>query len=191
MAVQKPYTADRKPGQPVSTASAGITWGTSDRPKVVEYKDGALRRTVITVPAFSFTTTTASKAVGQKIYTFPQGWIIPKACRIKMRSTTGATTSATAGEVGLGTVIASGAVNALNGTGTFEDICAGITMSNHVAQTALTTDNVSATDNGIILDGTSTAKDVFLNIASAFTGTNGVTVNRVTVEIMWTWIGDK
>lgn len=191
MAVQKPYTADRTPGQPVSTASSGITWTTSSRPRVVEYKDGIVRRTVITVPAFSFTTTAAAKAIGQKIYTLPEGWILPRVARVTMSSTTGATTTGTAGEVGLGTVVGSGAVATLGGTGTFEDIMAGATLSNHVAQTALSTDVVSATDNGVVLDGTGTANDVFLNIASTYNGTGGVTVNGATVEILWTWIGDK
>lgn len=195
MAVNKKSYVDKKPGQPLATADTGITWTSINRPSAVEYKDGSLHRTVITVPSFTFTTTAAAKAVGQRIYQFPEGWILPVAARLKLITTTGGTTTGTAGEVGLGTTVATGAVAVLSGTADFENILTGQTLSNHVAQTALTT-HVAAAAGGTsgtmnVLDGTSTPASVFLNVASTYSGTGGVTVTRAEVEILWQYLNDK
>lgn len=195
MANSKPYNPRAaQPGQVVFAADTGITWDTASRPSAIEYKTGEIRRTVITIPQFSFATTAAAKAIGQKVYTFPEGWILPLAARVKLVSTTGATTAATAGEVGLGTTVASGAVAVLSGTAGFQDILDGKTLSNHVAQTALTS-HVAHAAGGTsgtmdISDGTATAKPVYLNIASTFDGTGGVTATAV-VELLWIHVGDK
>ena len=182
-------------GQPAATADTGITWGSSDRPRTIEYKTGELHRTLIIVPALSFATTAAAKGIGQKVYTFPEGWILPVAARVKTITTTGATTAATAGEIGLGSTVASGAVAVLSGTAGFQNILDGKTISNHVAVTALTS-HVAAAGGGTsgtqdLLDGTSTAVPVYLNIASTYDGTGGVTLTSAEVEILWYWIGDK
>lgn len=183
-------------GQVTATADTGITWASPYRPKAIEYKTGELRRTVIEVPSFTFTTTAAAKGIGQKVYTFPEGWILPVWARVKLVSTTGGSTAATAGEVGLGTTVASGAAAVLSGTAAFENILTGQTLDNHVAATALTSHfgaaagGTSGTHAGI--DGTSTAASVYLNIASTFDGTGGVTVSNATqVEILWIHCGDK
>ena len=182
-------------------ASSGITWAAPDNGniKVVEYAEGFLHKTVITVPSFSFATTNAAKAIGQKIYTFPAGWIIPVAASIEMVSTTGGTTAATAGEIGLGTVIGSGANATMGAVGaTSENIMEGTTISNHVAATALSSNKansgVAAFDHGAAvawpLDGTSTNIPVHLNIASTFSSTDGCTVNSAEVTIIWAHLGD-
>lgn len=194
-ATDRIFDGDPGPGQPISTADTGITWATLARPRCVEYKTGEIHRTTIIVPEFSFTTTTADKAVGQGVYTFPEGWILPLAARLKVISTTGAATSATAGEIGLGTTVASGAVSVLSGTAGFQNILDGKTISNHVASTALTS-HVAAAAGGTsgtmdLLDGTSTAAEVHLNLASAWVGTAGCTVNSAEVELLWVYIGDK
>jgi hypothetical protein len=182
-------------GQPVTEADSGITWASLARPRCVEYKTGELHRTVITVPELSFTTTAAAKGIGQGIYEFPEGWILPVAARVKTVTTTGGTTSATAGEIGLGTTVASGAVAVLSGTAGFENILTGQTIDNHVAVTPLTVHN-AATAGGTsgttnLLDGTTTPVQVHLNIASTYSGTGGVTLNSAEVEILWVWMGDK
>ena len=182
-------------GQPATAADTGITWPGPNRPSVKEYKTGELHRTVISVPELTFTTTAAAKGIGQKVYTFPEGWILPVAARLKTITTTGATTAATAGEIGLGTTVASGAVAVLSGTAGFQNILDGKTISDHVAVTALTS-HVAAAAGGTsgtmdLLDGTATPVPVYLNIASTYDGTGGVTLTSAEVEILWIWIGDK
>jgi hypothetical protein len=169
MAVNKIDIKERKrAGQPLATADTGITWSTGTRPSVVEYRDGHVHKTVITVPAFSWATTTASKANGQAIYQFPEGYILPLAAAV-------VATSTVAGEVGLGTTVASGAVSVLSGTAAFQDILDGKTLSNQVASTALATsvcDAAGGTSGTMAaINGSATAAKVYLNHASAYTGT--------------------
>lgn len=193
MAVQKVDIKERKRnGDVATTASSGITWTTIDRPKAVEYRDGIVRKTVITVPAFSWTTTLASKGIGQKLYTFPEGFILPLAARVQMNTT--CADNATAGEVGLGTTVASGAVSVLSGTAAFQNILDGKTLSNHTAATALAT-SVTAAAGGTsgtqdAIDGSATAAPLYLNIASAFGGTGGGVLNSATVTVWWIDLGD-
>ena len=195
MAVVKYDKNERKRfGQPASTADTGITWATSSRPSAVEYRDGHIRKTVITVPSLTWATTTASKGNGQAIYTFPEGFILPVAARIVMSTTTGAATSTVAGEVGLGTTVASGAVSVLSGTAAFQNILDGKTLSNQVASTALATSVTDAaggtSGTQAAIDGSATAATVYLNHASAYTGTAGLTLNSATVTIWWIDLGD-
>lgn len=193
MAVNKvDINLNRRLGQPGSTADTGITWTTIDRPRVAEYKDGLIRKSVITVPAFSFATTAAAKGIGQLIYTMPEGFVLPIAARIEMNSTAG--DNATAGEIGLGTTVASGVVAVLSGTAGFQNIMDGKTISNHTGGTALSSSKTAAaggtsgTEEAI--DGSSTAAPVYLNIASTWGGTGGVVVNSATVTIWWIDLGD-
>lgn len=195
MAVNKVDAGERRRfGQPLNTADTGITWSTSSRPSAVEYRDGHIRKTVITVPALTWATTTASLGIGQAIYQFPEGFVLPVAARIVVNTTTGAGTSTTAGEVGLGTVVASGAVAVLSGTATFQDILDGKTLANQVASTALA-QSVTAASGGTsgtqdVLDGSTTAKKIYLNHASAYVGTAGLTLNSATVTVWWIDLGD-
>lgn len=120
----------------------------------------------------------AALAFGEHIFTFPLGLIKPNWASLYLLSTCATGLSATAGEIGLGTVIASGANATLGAVGaTSEDIMEGTTISNHVAATALTSRKrntpVAYGDHGAtgdfgVLDGSSTAKKCFLNIASTF-----------------------
>jgi len=77
----------------------------------------------------------ASLAYGALIYTMPSGDIAIKACAISVGLTGAGTPTTDTPEVGIGTVIASGAVSALGGTATFEDILEGQAMAN-IAGTA-------------------------------------------------------
>jgi len=68
----------------------------------------------------------AAKAGGAAIFTFPAVKIVPVAARIVGRlNLSAATATGTAGEIGLGSVVASGAVAVLGGTATFENILEG------------------------------------------------------------------
>jgi hypothetical protein len=185
-----------KTGQPLATASSGITWSGIDRPRTIEHKSGEIHRTRIIVPAFSFATTAAAKAIGQQIYQLPEGFILPLAANVRLVSTTGATTAATAGELGIGTSVASGAT-ALLGTAAWANVLGPQTLSNHVAVTALTTQIAGAAGNTAgsmdVLNSTDSADPVelYLNIASTYSGTGGVTVSEAIVDLLWINLGDK
>jgi len=187
-----------KPVTLATAASSGITLATpSVVSNVKNYFNGYMNRTELTIAGFSFATTAAAKAIGQKIFTFPEGFIIPVAARIQMSTT--AADNATAGEVGLGTVVGSGANATLGAVGaTSENIMEGTTLSNHTAATALTSNKCNmpvifgtqgATAPSVI-DGSATAADCFLNIASTFSGTGGFTFTSGTVVVDWIWMGD-
>jgi hypothetical protein len=124
----------------------------------------------------------ASLAVGRQIFTFPAGGI-----KVLGSSLVAVTLSETQGNVtadtpdlGLGTVIASGAVAVLGGTATFEDILTGQTINdcNGTAET------VSVATELLIQAGDS--HNVFLNVADgwAASGDDGILVGG-RVVIVW------
>lgn len=81
----------------------------------------------------------AALAFGQKLFTFDSGTIvIPIFTRVNFLLSPPTGLSATAGEVGLGTTVASGAVAVLSGTAGFEDFAKGKTIANLVAATPAT-----------------------------------------------------
>jgi hypothetical protein len=124
----------------------------------------------------------ASLAVGRQIFTFPPGGI-----KILGSSLVGVTLSDTDGNVtadtpdlGLGTVIASGAVAVLGGTATFEDILTGQTMDDCDG----TSETVSVSTELLIQAADS--HNVFLNVADgwAASGDDGIRVGG-RIVIIW------
>src|SRR3990167_5303383 len=98
----------------------------------VEYGDGRLHQTVITVGgALPDIAGGADLAVGKLLYTFPAGAVIVESAYMSVGITqTQGFINADTPDVGLGTVIASGVVAVLGGTGTFENILTGQTAAN-------------------------------------------------------------
>lgn len=140
----------------------------------------------------------AAKAFGQKIATFPAGLIKPMGAEIDFTISTAATT-ATAGEIGLGTVIGSGANATLGAVGaTSENIMEGTTLAN-ITTTAsryfrfndpIIAGTHSATaGSGAIINGSSTASPIYLNIASTWGASENLTLSNVRVRIHWKFIG--
>jgi hypothetical protein len=139
----------------------------------------------------------ADLAFGQKIHSFPQGAVIPVAAKFELTLTApdglGMAVASDDGEMALGSVIASGAVDELGGTATFEDLLAA-----PIALTALTKSGIDInTENHIVkgslavYDGTATPLDVFLNIAGTWdqTAAENVTVDGY-VTLFYIWLGD-
>lgn len=94
-----------------------------------EYGDGRHHITKLVLSSVAYTIgDNASLGIGAIIYTFPAGAYIVHGSSIDvgLSLTTGTPTTDTP-EIGLGSVIASGAVSVLGGTATFEDIMAGAT----------------------------------------------------------------
>lgn len=134
----------------------------------------------------------AALGFGQKIWDFHEAEVAIVGARMNVNLTAPDGLGSTAGEIGLGTVVASGAVAVLSGTATFEDILTGHTVSN-LTKSGSDTNNEVAVD-GIVagsLDGTTTAKDVFLNYASTFdqTAAEELTISG-TVELWYIDLGD-
>lgn len=153
--------------------------------------------TYVETAPFSFVCAAdAALGIGQKLFTFPEGQIQGLGGNIYMESLAPTGLSATAGEVGLGTVIATGAIATLGaGAATMENLMEGTTISNHVAATTLTTkkSNVAvapaATGHP---DGTSTALSCHFNIASTFNQTSGeaLGINVLKIRVAWRYLGD-
>lgn len=129
------------------------------------------------------TTTNASKGDGKLLYTFPAGNIIVKSCSMALGIIgTAALNVADTPDLGLGTVVASGAVAVLSGTATFENIMTGQT--------------VSACDNTVTLAGVDTilpiasasAHTVYLNIADGWAGIDAGMLATGRVVLKWQYM---
>lgn len=136
-------------------------------------------------------TNTSAEYAGTQIYDFPAGRIAILGVTASLQQKT---TSA------LATTIASGATGAIAlGTATASNTSLTGTMVDllpSTAYTSSTTINVAGSAVGAALaataqfDGTSTAKDVFLNTAIATGSANGTQTISGTVVISWLNLGD-
>ena len=164
------------------TANTGVT--------AVEYGDGYQHTTILTVSQVDALTTAdlASIADGYLLYTFPAGAIIINYAYMSMGMTATTEQLGDTPDVGLGTVIATGAVDLLNGTATFENIITGQTaVANGTAEikTALPTAGVPF----IIESGD--AHTIHFNVADAWADdtSTDLTANIAgTVVIVWSFI---
>ena len=141
----------------------------------------------------------AALGFGEHIATFPQGLIRPVGASVVMTSLCPTGLSATAGEVGLGTTIASGAIATLGaGSAAMENLMEGTTLSNHVAATVLTSrkanDSVVRGTQGAtgpaIIDGSGTAAKIHLNLASTWNQTSAESVAfSALIFLDWEYVG--
>lgn len=105
----------------VGTANTGVT--------AEEYGDGYNHVTVLTVSQADAITTAdnGAGADGYLLYTFPDGVIVVHHTYMSMGITTTAEQQADTPKVGIGTVIATGAVTDLTNPATFQDLITGQT----------------------------------------------------------------
>lgn len=188
------------------TLTSGITKVDPSLPiaKIVEQvsADGVRYRTVIEVNGLQKAIgSDAALGFGEHIASFPVGLIMPVGGYISLTSTCATGLSASAGEIGLGSVIASGAIATLT-TATFDDLMDGTTISDHVAATALRSRKANvaglggtAATNGVrVLDGSSAAAKIHLNIASTWNQTDAESVTfsgRVILDWIYVGVGDE
>jgi len=130
-------------------------------------------------------------AFGKKIFDFPAGGIRVSNALFDLEVE--ASASSTAAEIGLGTVVATGATGNLGGAGdTMEDIIVGssggITAGTAGAPGAYQRVAAAETD-AVAFDGCSTAKDMFLNVAARWAET-GTFIVRGTISFNWSYLGD-
>lgn len=142
----------------------------------------------------------AALAFGEHLATFPAGYVKPLGCSVYVLGSCPTGLSATAGEVGVGTTIASGAVATLGGTPAFENLMEGTTIANHVAATPLSiykaNDPIiagthSATvGSGAVLDARAGTTKIHINIASTWdqTATENYSFSGY-VDIFWQYLG--
>ena len=163
----------------VGTEAADVT--------ATEYGDGRNHTTVLTISGMSISIAgAAAEAVGKLLYTFPAGAHVQEVTYMSVGLTGGGTVDTDTPDVGIGSVIATGAVSLLNGTATFEDYITGQTATNcsgtaTVAMTAAT----AGYGTGISLNAAADAKTVHLNLADTWAGADTITAAG-TVVIKWT-----
>jgi hypothetical protein len=181
------YTVDESTGyiatqsggtanSPVGTVQAGVT--------VVE-SGTVLRKTTFTIAAFTQAVTNAALGWGKQLYVFPKGVI--KIQNVQCNLTMSAPTNTNVGVVGMGTVVASGAVAVLSGTSTFVDVVSG--QATGALSVAGTVTKATAAATAGLLDGSTTAKNLFLNFAGTQTAAENVTISG-TVTIDWEFVGN-
>jgi hypothetical protein len=173
---------------PFGTAESDITPMTSVNVGTVgtgvtaqEYGDATHHLTVLTIAATS-PAVVGTLGVGNLIYTFPAGAIIIHGGDLKVGVDGVTGNHANANEIGVGTVICSGAVSVNSGTATFENIitsavaaCAGVVVpSTSAAQLAI---------------ATSDAHTAYLNVAATYTGADPGMALAGTVVLEWTYLG--
>lgn len=117
---------------------SGSAWGpsagtvtTAATTVAEEQGDGFNHVTKLTMTAFAVGTSgdNAALGIGAKFYTFPAGTIEIISASMVGGLTAAISVTTDTPEVGIGTVIASGAVSVLSGTATFEDVIDGNTSS--------------------------------------------------------------
>jgi len=161
----------------VGTAGTNVT--------AVEYGAGQEHVTKLTLASVGYTIgDTASLADGALIYTLPAGALVVRMASISVgvSLTTGTPTTDTP-DVGLGTVIGTGAVATLDGTATFENILTGQTAAD-VAGTA----TVKTVQTSLAIEAAD-AHTVHFNIADAWANVDDTAATASgTVWLGWTFL---
>lgn len=129
----------------------------------------------------------AAKAGGTQIYDFPLGLVIPLAAKTNLvLSNSLPLGEQTAGEIGLGSSVASGAAAVLSGLPTYENFLTGGTLGNLTAGGTINA-NFTGTARDPIGDN-STAVDLYLNGATTFSdeaSAHSMVVDSGTIDIWY------
>lgn len=185
----------------VPTTSAGVGAKNGSTVSVVEQGDGVLHKTIITCTATPVTITDQADTVQYggtaKLYDFPEGLLLTLGAVIDgaiTLGTTGTITNTWAGGVALGTATATTGSTL---TGTEADILPEVDVAAATAKVgvvdAVSVAAVLTESGGRWLDGTATAKDLYLNLVvdDEATHTSGTGTFTGTITILWSLIGDK
>lgn len=154
----------------------------------VEYGDGVNHVTVLTMDEMPVGSPVAAAnlAFGKKLYTLPAGAQIVEAVYMDLALEGTTTIAGDTPDVGIGSVIASGAVAVLGGNGTFEDYLTGQTSGaidgTHDIEKA--SGATAGALTGIALNISTSAKTIHLNVADGWAGAGDVTA---TGRIVLVW----
>ena len=162
----------------IGTPAAGVT--------AVEYGDGRIHQTELAInSALPAIAGGANLGVGKLLYTFPAGVQVIEGAYMSIGITqTQGNINADTPTVGIGTVIASGAIANLGGTATFEDI-----IEQQVAANCTGTATIIGMPppGGVpIYTNVSDSKSVYFNVANGWSA-GGDTAAKITgtVTILW------
>lgn len=165
--------------QVIALTDIGSVPSTISTVSVTEYSTGMDVVTVLTLNNFvvgALAGAGAALGMGNIVYAFPTGDMHVEVAYSFENLVLTCPGTAVNADVGLGSVIASGAVATLDGTGTFEDRKTGVTIGTAASGgTAVTSGPVGATAGiltGIALNGASAVKNVFLNAAGTWNANN-------------------
>lgn len=170
----------------------GSTPSTISTVTTTEYSTGKDVVTVLTLTNFvvgALNSAAAALGMGNIVYTFPAGQHLELVYGFSSLSLTAAGTAVNA-DVGLGSVIASGAVATLDGTATFENRLTGQTIATAAAGGTAASALLGATagiGTGIALNVAASVKNVFLNAAGTWNANNtGNLTASGTIVLKWT-----
>ena len=177
-----PTFAGLKTSANIGTAGTGAT--------AVEYGDGYEHTTVLTVsttlPAIAGG---AALGVGKLMYTFPSGAIVVNEAKMSMAITqTQGNINANTPDVGIGTVIASGAVATLDGTATFENILTGQTAANCTG--TATTKTIDEGLDALVIESGVSPRTVYFNAAASWAASgDAAALLTGTITLTWKYMG--
>jgi hypothetical protein len=151
--------------------------------------DGRDFTTVLTLSGFvvgALAGSAAALGLGAKVFTLPAGAQIIHASHMSVGLTAAGTTGTP--KIGLGSVVATGAVSALSGTATFMDYITQQTAADlagtPTVKTAVATAGALA---GIAINEAASVKDIFLNAAETWAADNtGNLTASGKIMIRWT-----
>jgi len=169
--------AELTTGLHVGAAETGVT--------AAEYGDARQHVTKLTFTALAIGSSTgaAELGFGKLLYTLPAGAIVVRAAYMSVALTgSGAACDADTPDGGIGTVIASGVVNVLGGTATFEDMLTGQTFNNLTG-----TAEVKTVSNQILTIEAASAHTVHFNLADGWAAACDVT-GTGTVTLEWSYL---
>lgn len=129
----------------------------------------------------------ANKAGGTKLLDFPAGIIVPLGTSYDLTlSNTLALGETTAGEIGLGTTVATGAVAVLSGNAAFENFATGLTLGDITAGNTLIV--AGSVPGSAPIGGPASELGLFLNLATAFSdeaSAHSVRVVEGTIDVWY------
>ena len=164
----------RTASPPTIAAGTGVTIATTET---------AVHVTKFTIPSTVKTVASAELAWGIKLGTLPVGAVIVTSANFDLGYVASAA-NGIAADIGIGTVIATGAVSVLDGTATFENCITGQTASVVDGTTPVAWEANVVTAETDVKDGTSTANSLFLNMAGNW-NVNGTITYTGSVTVEW------
>jgi hypothetical protein len=123
----------------------------------------------------------ADEAIGKLIYTFPAGAHLLSATSMNITLQGGGTVDADTPDVGIGTVIATGAVAVLGGTAAFENILTGQTFTDCDG-----TEEIAVVGSTTTLAKTTAAYAVYFNVAADWAA-SGDAAAEISGDVVITW----
>ena len=181
--IRQPFGSAASNQTPITSVNTGTV---ADGVTAVEYGDGTFHKTVLTVnstlPAIAGG---AALGVGKLLYTLPAGAELVDGAYMSMALTAaGGNIDADTPDVGVGTVIATGAVSVLSGTATFENIITGQTATDCSGTASVVT--TAPTAGTALASEAAGAKTIYFNVADTWAA-SGETACPIsgTITIFW------